>query len=129
MADATVSPDTPSENRADDGRTFRDLIQVREALWRDVSDLETALNDLRGDLAAVHGLALAISEQHGSYVGPAADGLWHCSSRARDALGEIGDLHKRLHEATIVIKANDPTRLSAEAVRARFEPGPHRDPA
>ncbi len=129
MADATVSPDTPSENRADDGRSFRDLIAVRDALWRDVSDLETALNDLDGDLSAVEGLALHIDAQHGSSLGPTATGLYHCSSRALETLREVRELHKRLHEAAIVIRANDSTRLSAEAVQARHHPGPHRDPA
>ncbi len=120
---------TDAGGAPDDGRTFRDLIQVREALWRDVSDLETALNDLDGDLSAVEGLALHIDAQHGASLGPTATGLYHCSSRALETLREVRELHKRLHEAAIVIKANDPTRLSAEAVRARLEPGPHRDPA
>ncbi len=127
MTDTIVGGGASPENRADDGRSFRDLIAVRDALWRDVSDLETALNDLDGDLSAVEGLALHIDAQHGSSLGPTATGLYHCSSRALETLREVRELHKRLHEAAIVIKANDSTRLSAEAVRARFEPGPHRE--
>ena len=84
MTDTIVGGDAPSENRADDGRTFADLSAARHAVWRGVT-LQT--------------------------------------------LREVRELQKRLHEAAIVIKANDPTRLSSEAVRARFEPGPHRDPA
>ena len=123
-ASSTERGDAP-----DNGRTFADLITVRDALWRDVNDLDTALNDLRGDLSAVHAMSMQLTDRHQHTLGPAADGLWHCSSRALDALGEVRELQKRLHEAALVVKANAPTRLSGDAPRARFERGPPRDPA
>ncbi len=102
---------------------------MRDALYRDVNDLDTALNDLRGDLSAVHAMSMELTDRHQHALGSTAEGLFHCANRALDALAEIRELHGRLHEAAIVIKANDSTRLSAGAVRVRFEPGPHRDPA
>src|SRR5687767_9453585 len=109
---STTRGDAPGEATAgaDDGRTFANLTEARYALWRGVNDLDYALNDLRGDLSAVESLALGIIEQHGASLGPTADGLHHCASRALDGLRAIRELHGRLHEAAIVVRQNDATR-------------------
>ena len=102
---------------------------ARHAVWRGVNDLDQDLYHLHGDLAAVHAMSLELTERHSSTLGTVADGMLHCSTRALDTLREVRELHARLHEAAAVVRENDSTRLSGDALRARFEPGPHRDPA
>src|SRR5918998_4589352 len=107
MADATVSTNTPSENRADDGRTFADLSAARHAVWRGVNDLDQDLYHLHGDLAAMHAMSLELTERHSSTLGTVADGMLHCATRALDTLKEIRELQARLHEAAAVVREND----------------------
>ena len=74
-------------------------------------------------------MSLELTDRHNSTLGTVADGLFHCASRALATLREVRELQARLHEAAAVVRENDSTRLSGAALRARFEPGPHRDPA
>jgi hypothetical protein len=79
-------------------------------------------------VSALHAMSLELTERHQHTLGSTAEGMFHCANRALDALAGLKELHGRLHEAAAVVRENDPTRLSAEALRARFQPGPHRDP-
>ena len=122
-----AAPGEAAAGAPDDGRSFSSLIEARYALWRGVSDLDEALYQVKGDLSAIHAMSLELTERHQHTLGTTADGLHHCASRALDALRGLQELHRHLHEAAVVVRENDPTRLSAEALRARFEPGPHRE--
>ena len=119
MADAT---DTTGAS-ADDGPTFPNLFAARDAVCRGVGRLDDELTALEGDISAVEGLSLAVVEQHADQLGPTAAGLHHCATRALATLRQVRELHERLAEAAQVSEGNDPSRLSAAALR--YRPGPH----
>jgi hypothetical protein len=130
MASATVAAgstrgQTSDDSRpaADDGPTFPNLFEARAAVCHAVGRLDDDLNALEGDLCAIEGLAFGVVENHKDQIGPAAQGLIHCATRALATLRRVRELHERLAEAAQVSEGNDPSRLSAAA--NRYRPGPH----
>lgn len=137
MARASVAPsssraqttDAPSvvsdvtHDPAEDGRTFENLIEARQALWRELCALDDPMTALEGDLSAIEGLALTAVERHADQLGPTAAGLYHCAARALVTLRQVREVQDRLGDAALVVRENDPTKLSRAAVRHR--PGPH----
>jgi hypothetical protein len=65
-----------------------------------------------------------VVEQHASQLGPTATGLHHCARRTLDTVRQVREVQGRVGDAALVLRENDPTRLSAEACRG-YRPGPH----
>jgi hypothetical protein len=122
MATATVSPNSPSEQRTAGERVFRNLFQARDEVCQGVARMERLLLALKGDLSAMQGLGQALTEDHGDES--EVIGLMHCAERALDTLAELHGLTDRVHDAAVVVRGNDATRLSRDALR--YEPGPHK---
>lgn len=119
-----VSDETHTSAHEGDPPAFANLIDARNALWRAVCDLDDPMTELEGDLSAIEALTLLVVNDHKDQLGPTATGLHHCARRALASVRKVRAVQGRVGDAALVVRENDPTRLSAEACRGH-RPGPH----